>query len=637
MKANSVAKPKAGSLEWIESGALANMHIHSISDLWFYPPLDYFNFSEVSQTFNVVSGEPHIYCAKLLNKPRSGKIRHSLVANIIDTNGQQSNVMVFDYRFGLMKVGDYVFLKGQFNYFDNRLVLSNVEFIPRYFIGRIIPRYKTTAKINTYQIFETLCNNTDTLAPTISTMVERIGMTEKNLLEKIESSFSSLHEILMSMHFPENEIIAQRAQSTLRRIAALEVVRTIQRNKKQLHNPNSIIQIDDSLVTKLAQSLPYQLTNDQQRAIKEINTDLRSPAPMSRLVSGDVGYGKSAVIQIPALAAQAAQAKVAIMTCNALLVDQLYDEFLLIQPNANLRKVYGLLKIDAIEGNPIMIGTTAILSKLEKLGWHPDLLIVDEQEKFSREQREKLNRTHTNVLEATATCIPRTGALVTHGIMDVSVLTQCPVVKNTDTYVVGPHKKTELLEGIKRRVQSGEQVAIIYPIVETDNDEDYRRNVVQMFGVWEKMYPGRVGCLHGRMQNEEKFAVIKSLKEKAYDLLVASSVIERGITLPSLTTLVIVNAERYGLAQLHQIRGRLARHGGEGKLFLLAGKDISADALKRLKILASIKDGFKLAEMDMMMRGYGDLHEDSESQHGKSISHLFKHIKLLPQDFVNLN
>jgi ATP-dependent DNA helicase RecG len=237
---------------------------------------------------------------------------------------------------------------------------------------------------------------------------------------------------------------------------------------------------------------------------------------------------------------------------------------------------------------------------------------------------------HTNLIEATATCIPRTAALVTHGGMSVSILRTCPVVKKIHTKIVYEKEKTKLFNHVTDTLKAGYQIAFIYPRVDS---KDPRLSVEQAFELWNNMFPGLVVKLHGKMTENEKNHVIEGMKSGQYQLLISSTVIEIGLTLEKLKAVVVIDASRYGVSTLHQIRGRVARHGGAGGFYMYMPLAVKDNTIERLTLLEKHADGFALAEHDMEQRGFGDLGEDSEDQKGLAIT-LFKGIKIRPSDLA---
>lgn len=268
----------------------------------------------------------------------------------------------------------------------------------------------------------------------------------------------------------------------------------------------------------------------------------------------------------------------------------------------------------------------------------PDLLIVDEQQKSSREQREILLGKHTNFLEATATAIPRTMGLVAHGSLNISIIKESPVKKEIISKIIFEKEKRDIFAQIKAQLALGNRCAVVLPAVEAKltgspelDAENERKSVVSAVDIWEKSFQGQVIGLHGRMKESEKISLLDQVRQGVYSVVLATSLIEIGVTIPNLTLILVIHPEKYGASSLHQLRGRLVRNGGKGAFYLLAEDDVSEKTMERLKAVCAIKDGFELATADFEQRGFGDLGSDGTEQSGQPIC-LFKNIRILPSD-----
>jgi ATP-dependent DNA helicase RecG len=455
-------------------------------------------------------------------------------------------------------------------------------------------------------------------------------MTEKQILLGARLMTPSLRELMLALHTPKSLDEASLALNETRRLAAYSIIVNARRLKRRDPLPASAIKIPASLLDALIKCVPYTLTQDQLRTVNEIVADLALPYPMRRIISGDVGCGKTLTFMIPALAVQKLGLRSVVLTPNTLLADQFVREVRAIYGDeAPVVAVTAATKSLALDGNPVLVGTTALLNRL-KNAEPPSLLICDEQQKFSVSQKQALAQIGTNYLEATATPIPRTTALITHGAMDVSIIRQMPVVKNIATHIVQAAEIVRLYSHTKRVIEAGGQVAIVYPLV--DNPEKEKKSVTAAYQTWSQRFPGQVGMIHGAMKEAEKIEAISKLKDGTHNIAIVSTVIEIGLTLPALKSMVVVNAERHGTSTLHQLRGRVARHGGNGHFFLYLPDAISESTAQRLNLLERFSDGFSLSEYDAQMRGYGDLFDDAERQHGNSRSTVFYCADLRPED-----
>ncbi len=473
----------------------------------------------------------------------------------------------------------------------------------------------------------------DLLADGVARAMHRLEDAEYMLLAQAglrASEFKSItgmespKKLLKQLHNPSTVAEGVAAKEVARKLACESVVRRAAAAKSRPPVAQSAITIRNDVIEGLVAGLSYKLTKDQKRSIDEIVDDLRSAYPMRRLLSGDVGTGKSITFMVPAVAAHMCGAQVGIMAPSQLVVEQLAKEMRGLFPGVKVCEVLSGGKA----GEGILIGTTALLKAATKAKKVFDLFITDEQHKFSVDQKSALISKHTNILEATATAIPRTLALVHFGGMDVSVLRESPVMKKITTRITKNADKPRLNKFFAEVLARKGQIAVIYPFVEAggstegaDGAAEAKETLasVQAAGArWSESFPGRVGILHGKMTPDEKTAVIADMHAHRIDILICSIVIEVGVTLPSLKAMLIVNPERYGVSQIHQLRGRVSRKGGHGYLFLHVVDEIPEDAVERLTLLEECSDGFTLAERDMDMRGFGDIEADSESQTGTS-------------------
>ena len=437
-------------------------------------------------------------------------------------------------------------------------------------------------------------------------------------------------KLLYALHRPKTLPQGLRARNIARQMALDTVVRRAAAAKSRPPVSGSAITIDKDFLATLIADLPYPLTGDQDKAVNEIVDDLRSAFPMRRLLSGDVGTGKSITFMLPVAAAYEAGSEVAILAPSQLVAEQLARELQELFPGLPVCLVLSGSKI----GQGVCVGTTALLSAAKRAKKVFQLVVVDEQHKFSVDQKLAMVGRATNLLEATATAIPRSLALVNFGGMDVSLLRDSPVVKHIDTVIVNDEVMPDVHDFITNDIlKNGGQLAVIYPLVNDAADaedgahsaprppsktSEGLESVTGAAQHWERRFPGRVGVLHGQMTAEEKGAVIAAMHAKKLSVLVSSSVIEVGVTLPSLQALLIESPERYGVSQLHQMRGRLARKGGNGTFFLHVGANVQPEAMERLRLLEQCGDGFALAERDMDLRGFGDVEDDSASQTGSA-------------------
>lgn len=541
------------------------------------------------------------------------------------TSGDTIDVAVFGnlWPWSEVKEGRDLHVWGLVGTFADKLQITDPRLVAEHERGRVAPVYPgKPGQIKGQTVGEKVTQ--------FMGLMDEAGhrLLAKALLRRSEFpadlGFADPHELLGALHGPSCISRGLEAQAAAHRLAAEAVLRQAANARVRAASFASALLIRDQDVDSTISALPYALTGDQRIAITEIIDDLRSPYPMRRLLSGDVGTGKSVVFMVPAVAAYRCGARVAILAPSVLVVEQLARELRTMFPGVPVSE----LTAKSPAGEGILIGTTALLNHAASRALTFDLLIADEQQKFGNQQKVRAVGANTNMLEATATAIPRTLAMVQFGAMDHSWLRQQPVRKAITTYITSkacPVDQQRLRVYFKAALANGHQLAVIYPQVGKDAGDDGSegyKTVQAAAARFESYRPGRVGCLHGRMSEEEKINVIRRMHAKEIDLLVSSIVIEIGVTLPSLKGMLIVNPERYGLGQIHQLRGRLARNGGTAKLFLQVDdriEDMRAnrpETLDRLELLTRCTDGYELAERDMQRRGFGDVHAGAVAQSG---------------------
>lgn len=423
------------------------------------------------------------------------------------------------------------------------------------------------------------------------------------------------YEALRELHFPESQEQADAA----RRYFALEEFFKLQLNvvwkRAQVRAHDGRVQGNKTrLLTDFYHALPFDLTAAQKRSIKEVVADMRSKQPMSRLLQGDVGSGKTLVALCAMLLAVDSGAQAAMMAPTQILAEQHYLTFRKWLDPLGIRVILKTGSRQEVEhldpgSEPqIIIGTHALLYDnvdFINLG----LVVIDEQHKFGVTQRSRLIQQGLmpDVLVMTATPIPRTLTLTIYGDLDVSILDERPAGRGrVVTAVRKKPKVSDIKSFLKTHLGAGRQIYLVYPLVEESDSLKAEAATVE-FKKWQKrLAPSRVGLLHGQLKPEQKEAVMAGFRDHELDVLVATTVIEVGVDVANANVMVIHNAERFGLAQLHQLRGRIGR--GEHKSYcvlLTDGK--SAEAMEKLQVLASTDDGFQIAEADLKLRGPGDV------------------------------
>ncbi|MFL9610948.1 helicase-related protein [Methylobacillus sp. Pita2] len=548
----------------------------------------------------------------------------------VDAKGQFINSTCFQpFQFYQIPNNQTMTIMAEYGEYNGRSTLENVEIVPDALVGKLAPIYPAIrGKASADAVFaatrDALDNHLDTAA---EYFVGHAGMRPDDIEKLVNADAIGL---LLGIHDPLTPDEFEKALAAAKKIAIHEIQLKADRMKNRPPEKRSM------LLTSPITFNGITPTDDQARALEETLTDIRSGFAMRRLLSGDVGRGKTLPMIGAAASVWRAQREagkdvnIAIILPNEGLVNQVMAQMEHHFPDVVTSPITGSRK-KSWEKGAVLIGTSAIAHLKE---YKADLLIVDEQQKFSREQREAVTEDHTNLLEATATAIPRTIALIQRGGMDVSILRQSPVVKEIDTYLVGADDRFAIYDDIKTEVEAGNRVLIVYPLVDAgdkDEPQDFP-TVEEGYQAWGLMFGDKVGMVHGQMTADEKADAIAKMRSLETQVLVASSVVEVGLDIPDVTIMMVVDPQRYGMNQIHQMRGRLVRNGGKGNCYLFPTQAVGEDAMKRLEGLVETNDGFEIAERDLQLRGFGDLSIDSEEQNGAA-NVTFRGLKIMPQDF----
>lgn len=532
------------------------------------------------------------------------------------------------------------------------LVLTNPTLAQTDQLGRIISIYPSVKQTKGSRFADEVHQHEHLLDIAAEFVEAEVGWRDQRSPVSMTelTGFASARDLICALHDADSVAIGDRARRAAKLLSAVAMVRKSQlRAASAEANPRSIIAIRPENVAQLKRMFPFALTKDQENAIDGICGSLRSPMVMNGLLSGDVGSGKTAAFLVPMVAVHETGKRAMLLTPNLLLISQVAAEMKEFFPDVPVCTITG----DGIKGDPhagIIIGNTALFSAMNKgkLAGVADFLVVDEQHKFSVGQREALCGRHTNLIEATATPIPRTTALISHGTKDVYILREIPVKKTIHSTIVGREDARAVRDAIVDAIYTRrEQAAVVYPLVKinaktpvgdtgaeekSNKQSRLKKAVTGAMDLWSKhVHPDLITVLHGRMTDEEKKTALEEFKSGRTALLLATTVIEVGMTVPALKTMAVLDADKLGVVQLHQLRGRLARHGGEGR-FMMCVDDPAEESIERLQLLVDHPDGFTLAEKDAELRGYGDfLSAESDAQSGVTRS-LFLGVKVGPRE-----
>ena len=467
------------------------------------------------------------------------------------------------------------------------------------------------------------------------------SVTQEHIAESLPDSLRahyrlmSLREAIFNVHFPQSAEKLQQAQQRLKFDEFLGVQLSIQAQRTdRLTRRNGFLfpKVGELFNTFFNERLPFALTGAQKRVIKEIRQDTVSGYQMNRLLQGDVGSGKTMVALMSMLLAVDNGFQTCMMAPTEILARQHFATISRQTEGMNLRVAIltGSSKAaerrHALEGIAsgevdILIGTHTLIEdkvQFSNLGY----VVIDEQHRFGVEQRARLwtkNQQPPHILVMTATPIPRTLAMTLYGDLDVSVIDELPPGRQPiRTYHYTDSARLKLWGFLREQIAQGRQVYVVYPLIKESETMDYKdledgfQSIVQDFP--QPDY--RVTVCHGKMKPQDKEESMRQFKEHEADILVATSVIEVGVDVPNATVMVIESAERFGLSQLHQLRGRVGRGGGQSYCILMSGEKLSRESRKRLQAMCQTTDGFRLAELDMQLRGAGDINGTQQSGMG---------------------
>jgi len=482
-------------------------------------------------------------------------------------------------------------------------------------LGRIVPVYHLTAGISQKWLRSRIFN--------LVSASDMISGTEDKLPRLITNKYSliPLPESYKLIHFPQsrNDILTSRKRLAFDELLNIQYKLYISRQ----HRAESIapeVKTNRRLLQDSIESLQFKLTPSQQIALKEITSDLSRRHPMRRMIQGDVGSGKTVVAALASLPVIEAGYQVAVMAPTSILAYQLYENFRKFLPQKTTIELITAQNKKQSRGGreaDVLVGTQALLFTKKKLN-RPGLIIVDEQHRFGVNQRQqllKLNEANKapHMLHMTATPIPRTIALTLFGDLDVSRIERPAGRIYPGTFVVPEKKRESSYNWIHETVISGGQIFWVFPLIE-DNPEQQLKSAKAAFKDIQKKFPDlKVGLLHGKLSEAEKNKLLQDFRNKKITILVSTTVVEVGIDIPDANVMIIEAAERFGLAQLHQLRGRIGRRGQQSWCLLFTTDENKDNVMSRLNFFSQNKDGIKIAEFDLKLRGPGEVYGTMQS------------------------
>ncbi len=606
---------------------LKNKKIEKIKDIILHLPYSETDRSKISELNQLEIGKIQTIkvIVKKLNFPRIRNLPNRIMCE--DDTGK-IDIIYFNSREGYLRkifpLNEKVIISGKVNFFRNKYQITNPDYVTsidnQEYVTKNIPKYNLTKGINEKkyrQISEQVTQN----LPVIEDWLSEKFIKQNNLL--------NWNEAIKKLHNSDQS--KNNKSKSFRRIVFDEIcanLLTLSENRKRIKKEKKNKIFNGIFAKRIIKQLPFQLTKSQKKVLDEINIDLKSNERMFRIIQGDVGSGKTIVSLISMANVIEAKYQCALMGPTEILSLQHYELAKKIFKNSSVKVEFLSGKTDPIKKREILsgikngeinllIGTHALFQKkinFKKLGF----VVIDEQHKFGVKQRSELAKkggSNCDVLLMSATPIPRTMMMSNYGDMDISKITEKPAHRKKIITLSKPEKKIqELWPFIKKQVNEGNQIFWVCPLIDESRFLDFS-SAKKKFDLINKKFPNLVGLIHGSLKKEEKEKIIKSFLNKKIFILVSTTVIEVGIDFPNANLIIIENANKFGLSQLHQLRGRVGRGTKQGICMLLFKEGLSKNAVKRIKILKNSDDGFYIAEEDLKLRGFGDLTGYQQSGH----------------------
>jgi len=607
-----------------KKSALEKMGISSIRDLLYTFPRRHDDYSKLKPIGNLWFGEDVTVIGTVdsvnTRSVRSGKMK--LVEAVVSDKSGALRVTWFNQPWleGQLSKAKHVVLSGEIEQYLGRLTMNNPEWEPlsdkQLHTNRIVPVYPLTKDITQKW-----------LRGIIHDVVEQYGPSvEDPLPEQLRSeiSFLELSTAIQEIHFPDSEESLLKAKQRLAFDELFLLQMGVLKQKKLWESrPGQVFDSQDGWMNSRLEKIPFKLTKAQIKALTQVRKDLCSGHPMNRLLQGDVGSGKTVIAALAALIVNKQGAQAAFLAPTSILAEQHFQSLkgllcgdpdglneneisLLIGSTPEDQKDITRQKLSRGEIK-LIIGTHALLQgpvEFQNL----QLAIVDEQHRFGVDQRGTLRKKGNNphLLVMTATPIPRSLALTMYGDLELSVIDESPPGRlPVETHVLYPREIERAYSLVRRQVDLGNQAFIIYPLVEESDKSDEKAAVEEFSRLQKEVFPSyKLGLLHGQMRPDDKEQVMTSLRDKEIQILISTSVVEVGLDIPGATVMLIEGAHRFGLAQLHQFRGRVGRSDQKSYCILIPGNAEEVEN-QRLQAMVETNDGFVLAEKDLAIRGPG--------------------------------
>jgi len=626
-------------LKPIEKRALKRVNLTDVESLFFFSPKRYED-KRLKKLGKVKDGEYGLFQLKVetVKEIKKGKFKTLVVLKQGSYRLNAYFVHNKPFLYVFFRRGKEVFIYGKINKFGNELSVIQPEIyrdIDDITLNRVVPVYSlkgdTTVKLSSQTINHLRRAIYKVLKFYLKYYPDYIP---SEILKKY--NYPSIRKAIKNLHFPDNNLdldslnqfeTVYQERLIFDELFILELAQGYRKNVLK-REPAEKITIKENFIEEFENSLPFQLTDDQKRAIEDILEDLSKEVPMNRLIQGDVGSGKTLVAIASSLAVALDGKQVAVMAPTEILANQHFINFQNITSKFGIdcylltgslskkekKKIYSLMESGEAK---IVIGTHALIQdevRFKNLA----LVIVDEQHRFGVIQRKALmEKSHKipHTLIMTATPIPRTLQIANFGDLDVSIIKQMPKGrKPVETIIFFSDERKKIEDIVRKELDKGRQAYIVYPLIEKSESLDLK-SAEEGYKKWKEAFPDKnVALLHGKMPQEEKDKIMEAFRRGLFHILVSTTVIEVGVDVPNASVMVIEDAYRFGLSQIHQLRGRVGRGEHPGKCLLVIPEKYKfpqtpeeKKVLDRLKILVKTRDGFKIAEEDLKLRGGGDI------------------------------
>ncbi|NIA23313.1 MAG: ATP-dependent DNA helicase RecG [Proteobacteria bacterium] len=612
------------------SQILSRINIKTVEDLLFHIPVRYVDQTNIKKIKDITIGEQATFVGTILDTSFRRTVRGKTIAEFLFSDGTGNIKLLFfnqPYLKNTLKRGTHLIIFGKIDFFKSyQMIQPEFDILDRQKgdlkenFGGIIPVYPLTEGISQKYLRKIVRNAID------NTDLSPYNILDEKILK--DCSTMQLRDAIMSVHAPKSIKEGFQAKKIIAFYEFLFIQTYLERKKIKTKAEKGVYIKQNDFVKNFTANLPFKLTGAQKNVSEEILKDMQTGRKMARLLQGDVGSGKTIVALISALNVVKNGYQVAFMAPTEILANQHYKKITgyLQDSDITVELLTGGIKasqkkeikekLASGEVN-IIIGTHALIEDnvvFKSLG----LAIIDEQHRFGVEQRSKLlnKGSNTHLLVMTATPIPRSLAMTLYGDLDISVIDELPPGrKEIVTRWIKDDKRFELYDFIKRRItEMRDQVYAIYPLVEESDKLDLK-SATRMFEEIKKYFTDiEVGLIHGRINSAEKEEIMRRFAKGEIKILVGTTVIEVGIDVPNATIMVIEHPERFGLSQLHQLRGRIGRGDKKSFCILITDRYISDVAIKRLKTMERTRNGFEIAEEDLRLRGPGNIY--GTRQHG---------------------